>query len=101
MRTKNVKRKRTKELINLTRNQVLDRHEIKLSEKEIWRGLQHKDLSKTSRSFLWMATHDAYMIGTSWLRPGYAAEYQERSKCQTCIQTETMDHILTRCTATG
>ena len=41
------------------------------------------------------------MIGSNWLRPGYAAEYQERSECQICIQTETMDHMLTKCTATG
>ena len=88
-------------MINFTKENVHARHGIKLSEKEIWRGIWQKDLSKTTQTFLWMAIHDAYMIGDNWLRPGYAAEYQERSECQTCIQTETMDHILTKCTATG
>ena len=98
---KYVKRKKIKEMIKLTKENVHAHHGIKLSEKEIWRGIRQKDLSKTTRTFLWMAIHDAYMIGDNWLQPGYAAEYQERSRCQTCIQTETMDHILTKCTATG
>jgi len=45
--------------------------------------------------------HDAYMIGANWLKPGFAPEFQERSKCQVCHTTESMDHILTKCQANG
>lgn len=98
---KYVKRKKTINMINLTKENVHGRHGIKLLEKDIWKGIRQKDLAKTTQNFLWMAIHDAYMIGNNWLRPEYAAEYQRRSECQTCIQIETMDHILTDCTATG
>ena len=98
---KYVKRKKTINIINLTKENVHGRHGIKLLEKDIWKGMRQKDLAKTTQNFLWMAIHDAYMIGNNWLRPEYAAEYQRRSECQTCIQIETMDHILTDCTATG
>jgi hypothetical protein len=48
-----------------------------------------------------MSFHDAYMVGSNWLRPGFAPEYQERSECKSCHKTETMEHILTECEAPG
>jgi hypothetical protein len=48
-----------------------------------------------------MTTHDAYMIGTNWLRTSFAPEYQKRGECQACHTTETMDHILIKCTSNG
>ena len=38
---------------------------------------------------------DGYMVGANWLYPGYAPEFQERSECPICLQTETMEYILT------
>jgi hypothetical protein len=48
-----------------------------------------------------MMAQDAYMVGTSWLRPSYPPELQEQSECQICFQTESMEHILVECTTTG
>ncbi|KAH9941472.1 ribonuclease H-like domain-containing protein [Amylocystis lapponica] len=67
----------------------------------IWLSLRSKDISKKARYFLWMAMHDAYMIGDKWLRPNFSAEIQERSVCAHCGCTESMEHILTLCTAPG
>ncbi len=58
-------------------------------------------LSRTTKMFLWMAMHDAFMIGPNWLRVGFAPEYHERSECQVCHETETLDHILTKCKVNG
>ncbi|KAH9915666.1 ribonuclease H-like domain-containing protein [Fomitopsis serialis] len=73
----------------------------KPSEATIWRGLRHKDIRREVRYFLWMAMHDAYMVGTNWLRPGYSDEMQERNECKVCRETESMDHILSECNAPG
>ena len=48
-----------------------------------------------------MTIHDAYMIGSNWLHPGFAPEYQERSECQHCHEIETMEHILIKCESPG
>lgn len=69
-------------------------HNIVLQEREIWRGARRKDLARTTREFVWMTIHDAYMVA------GYAQVFKERSKCQICLQTETMEHILTKCNPT-
>ena len=69
--------------------------------KSLWKAIRHKDISKEARYFLWMTFHDAYMVGSNWLRPGYVPEYQERSECKQCHKTESMEHILTECNAPG
>ena len=48
-----------------------------------------------------MAAHDAYMIGTNWLRPNYSPELQQRGECAACGQIETMEHILSECDVPG
>ena len=48
-----------------------------------------------------MTLHDAYMIGTNWLRPGFAEEFQERSECRSCRELESMEHVLTQCEIPG
>ena len=48
-----------------------------------------------------MAIHGGYMIGEKWLRPNMSDELMDRAVCQTCGQTETMEHILFTCTEVG
>ena len=76
-------------------------HGKTLNEAKIWKGTRHRDLARTTRYFLWMTMHDAYMVGDKWLRPSFTAEFQERSECRHCRKTETMEHILTECEAPG
>ncbi|KAF8895863.1 hypothetical protein CPB84DRAFT_1682066 [Gymnopilus junonius] len=71
------------------------------STSMIWKSIKHKDISKNIRYFLWMAIHDAYMIGNNWEKPGFKSEFQQRSSCTNCNVTETMEHILTKCKASG
>ncbi|KAH9907668.1 RNase H-domain-containing protein [Fomitopsis serialis] len=71
------------------------------SEAQLWKGMRHKDIRKEVRYFLWMSMHDAYMVGTNWLRPSYSEELQRRHECSVCGQPESMDHILSECEAPG
>jgi len=95
------KRRRTTEIIEQVRERAEEIHGKTLTEAEIWKGTRHRDLARTTRYFLWMTMHNAYMIGDKWLRPSFAAEFQERSECRHCRKTETMTHILTECEAPG
>lgn len=95
--------KRPRTVDNLTR--AIDNIDcffgITPSESAIWKGLRHKDIRKEVRYFLWMAAHDAYMIGTNWQRANYSPELQQRGECEICGRTETMEHILSECDAPG
>ena len=71
------------------------------SAHAIWNGIRHKDIRREVRYFLWMAAHDAYMIGSNWQRAGYSPELRERGECQVCGQIESMGHILSECDAPG
>lgn len=64
----------------------------------LWHLLRAHPISKKCRDFLWKALHGAHKIGKYWENiPGY----EERARCPVCGVTETMDHILTSCTAPG
>ncbi|KAJ7140527.1 ribonuclease H-like protein [Mycena crocata] len=67
-------------------------------ESRIWSSIQHKDIPRNIRYFLWMLIHDGYKVGNHWTKiPGY----EEQGKCRVCDETETMEHILTKCSARG
>ncbi|EIN13957.1 hypothetical protein PUNSTDRAFT_59807 [Punctularia strigosozonata HHB-11173 SS5] len=71
------------------------------SPARIWKSIQNKDIARETRYFLWMAMHDAYMLGDKWLRPSCPADLRERSVCAHCDKIESMEHILTECRASG
>ncbi|KAJ3895381.1 hypothetical protein GG344DRAFT_38924 [Lentinula edodes] len=76
-------------------------HHQNPTDKEIWKGTKSKDFSREVRYFLMMTTHDGYMVGSNWERPGYKPELQARARCRRCQTTETMEHILTECQCMG
>ena len=96
-----MKRRQTQANVASTILDVKQTFNIKLTEENLWNGLRNNDLSRTTKVFLWMTMHDAYMVGTNWLRTSYSPEYQERGECQVCHTTETMDVILTKCLSNG
>ncbi|EIN10798.1 hypothetical protein PUNSTDRAFT_30468, partial [Punctularia strigosozonata HHB-11173 SS5] len=87
--------------VNLVRDAIESHFDRSPSTGRIWKSIQNKDLARETRYFLWMAMHDAYMLGDKWLRPSCPAELRERSVCAHCDKIETMDHILTECQASG
>ena len=66
--------------------------------ESIWKATKHKDLTKKTREFLWKATHNAFKIGKFW---DNIPNHEQRGTCTHCDTTESMEHILTECTAPG
>ncbi len=68
------------------------------TEGHLWTAIRHKDVSRKMRDFLWKATHDALRVGQYWEHiPGY----ETRAVCEPCGVTESLEHILLECDATG
>lgn len=78
-----------------------DNLSIHITPETLWKSLASSTISREARQWTWMTLHDAYMIGTHWLRPSMSDELRERAICKICGQTETMEHILFTCNARG
>ncbi|TFK80037.1 ribonuclease H-like protein [Polyporus arcularius HHB13444] len=72
-----------------------------LYDETIWTSFRSRHVSRQAAQFLWMATHDGYMIGSHWLRTNMSAELQERATCRICGECEMMTHIIFDCEARG
>ncbi|KAF5375493.1 hypothetical protein D9615_009178 [Tricholomella constricta] len=94
-------RVRTTNNLRAIKDNVGDEFGKRPTSEAIWKSTRHKDLSRQQRYFLWMAIHDAYMIGTHWQRETFNAEYKERAICPHDGATETMEHIITKCECAG
>ncbi|KAJ7054800.1 hypothetical protein C8F01DRAFT_994928 [Mycena amicta] len=70
-------------------------------DAQIWRTQRNKDLSRKQQAFMWTVMHDAYCVGTHWLRESYKDELKARAECKHCEETESMEHIFTRCESPG
>ena len=95
------KRRRIEINIQITKAEATMLSGAEPSEESLWRAIKHKDILREARYFLWMTFHNAYMVGSNWLRPGFVPEYRERSECKQCHKTESMEHILVECDAPG
>ncbi len=74
---------------------------VHLHDASVWSSLRSKHLSRMVSHFMWMVIHDAYMIGTHWLRPNMSDEMRARALCSICGECETMTHIMLECNASG
>ena len=81
-----------------TRKEIGEKMKTYPTEKKIWEGLKGKEIRRQITDFLWKQLHGRLKIGEYWKNiPGY----EERSLCQECNTTETMEHILLECRAEG
>ncbi|KAF8162291.1 hypothetical protein K438DRAFT_1985221 [Mycena galopus ATCC 62051] len=101
MKAKLKKRERTKANIERAKAEAEDNFGFQPTEAKIWKSIQSKDLSRQTRYFLWMTTHDAYIVGSHWLRDTNSPEKQERAECGHCGTIESMEHILSQCEIPG
>ncbi|TFK77697.1 hypothetical protein K466DRAFT_619244 [Polyporus arcularius HHB13444] len=94
---------RPRAIANLDRiaSGIKDAFGVDLSEGTIWCSFRARHVSRPAAQFMWMATHDGYMIGSHWLRPKMSAELQDRAVCRFCGECESMTHILFDCEAVG
>ncbi|KDQ31790.1 hypothetical protein PLEOSDRAFT_1034649 [Pleurotus ostreatus PC15] len=95
-------RERTLAMIDAIQNHVEEVIQETPTEERIWKATKNSDFSRQIRYYLWMVAHDAYCIGTHWLKPNYPEGLQKRSECPHCNGTiEDMSHILSRCETPG
>ncbi|KAH9848810.1 hypothetical protein C2E23DRAFT_738868 [Lenzites betulinus] len=94
-------RRRTKERVEQVIRDLEEDLNVHITPETLWKSLGKDIISREARQWIWMTLHDAYMVGTHWLRPNMSDELKERATCKTCGQTETMEHILFTCTAQG
>jgi len=64
----------------------------------VWKSTKHKDLTKKTREFIWKCLHNAFKIGGFW---NNIKDYESRGECALCGTEESMEHIMTECTAPG
>ncbi|PPQ74327.1 hypothetical protein CVT24_000429 [Panaeolus cyanescens] len=96
---KNTNRPATKRRLSITRACIADRDSgRKPDDRNIWKSLRNKNISKKIRAFMWLAMHDGQKVGHYWDK---IPNYEHRAACRDCGTTETMDHILTECKNTG
>ncbi|KAJ7744552.1 hypothetical protein B0H14DRAFT_2221615, partial [Mycena olivaceomarginata] len=93
-RKKNKKRDRTQANLERAKAECKDNFVFTPTEDKVWKLQLNKYLSREQQYFLWITTHDAYMVGTHWLRESTTAEMKERVECQHCSSIEIMEHIL-------
>ena len=68
------------------------------TEESVWKSTRHCDLTKKTREFLWKCLHNAFKIGKFWSK---IEGYEYRGICSHCGDEESMEHILTECSAPG
>jgi ribonuclease HI len=64
----------------------------------MWRSVQDRDITRTTREFMWKCLHQAYKCGEYWKN---IPTFEHWGICQTCQVDETLEHILLECTAPG
>ena len=84
-------RRATTQMIDKIQNEVEDATGKMPSEDQIWKTIRHRDFSRNVRYFFWMTAHDAYRVGTYWLKENFREEIWDRCECPHCGIPETMD----------
>ncbi|OJT03797.1 Transposon TX1 uncharacterized 149 kDa protein, partial [Trametes pubescens] len=74
---------------------------VQTTDQEVWMSLRKPHVSRECRQFLWKTVHDAFMVGSHWLKPRMAPQLQERAVCKICRELDSMEHILMKCKAVG
>jgi hypothetical protein len=96
-----IPRPRTSANLERVRLEIEDDFGRHTSETTIWKAIRHKDFTKETHTFLWKVAHDAFMVGNKWLRDNFPDNLKERANCLTCGSEDSMEHILTQCSAPG
>ncbi|KNZ80733.1 Ribonuclease H1 [Termitomyces sp. J132] len=91
-------RKGTEVHLDMTRWAAKERTGEMPTDEVIWKALKDKDLSKQIKAFMWKAMHNGYKIGKYWEN---IKDLENRAICPKCRVTETLEHILTECEASG
>ncbi|KAF8061862.1 ribonuclease H-like domain-containing protein [Lyophyllum atratum] len=101
MEDKENSRARTDRNLDRVKMYIKSKQDSRPTTGKIWRRIRNKDFSRQERFWLWMSLHDAYWVGSHWLKPQFEEEYRDRAICAHDGCVETMEHILTECGTPG
>ncbi|EEB91947.1 hypothetical protein MPER_09617, partial [Moniliophthora perniciosa FA553] len=68
------------------------------SDKQVWKSLRNKTISRNVCNFIFKALHGGHRVGDYWKG---IPNYEDRAVCSHCNKTESMRHILFKCKAPG
>ncbi|PPQ86477.1 hypothetical protein CVT26_011981, partial [Gymnopilus dilepis] len=92
------RRRSTQENMEATQEGVATISDRYPTPGEVWTSLRRKEFDKKTRTFLWKAMHEAYKCGKYW---NHIPNYEHRGHCETCGTTDSIEHALTQCRASG
>ncbi|KAH9022517.1 ribonuclease H-like protein, partial [Lactarius deliciosus] len=82
--------------IELAKTAILRFNKIPETSGSIWKNIRKRSIRPKIQQYIFKAMHGTFMLGEFW---GNIPEHEHRKWCATCHKVETMDHILTKCTA--
>ncbi|KAL1747373.1 hypothetical protein HDZ31DRAFT_31981 [Schizophyllum fasciatum] len=96
-------RKQTAPNLQKVKQAVQEATKARVSDRQVWRSLGRKAISRNVRQFLYKMMHDAHRCGRHWED---IPNCEERVYCHHCSNEnerieESMEHILTECEAPG
>jgi len=68
------------------------------TDEHIWSVLGNKNIRRNVKNFIWRGLHDSLWTGRWWLNIN---GFERRAECFKCDTIESLEHILTECTASG
>ncbi|KAJ7688651.1 hypothetical protein B0H14DRAFT_3101159 [Mycena olivaceomarginata] len=68
------------------------------TDGEIWSSLRHRDITRTTRVFMWRCMHQAYKVGEYWRN---IPTFEHWAECRHCRVDDSMEHTLVECDAPG
>jgi ribonuclease HI len=95
---KKVERMKTTVMLDITRHAVKDLTGSMSTDEEIWWSIRDKDITRTTREFMFKCLHQAYKCGEYWK---HITNFEHWGICQTCGVDESIEHVLLECTAPG
>jgi ribonuclease HI len=89
-------REAAKENLQITRQAIGRYCRVYETDETIWQSVRKNTLRTRVKQFLYKSIHQAYMVGPAWRHlPGF----EQRQRCALCDVEDSMEHILTECTA--
>jgi ribonuclease HI len=88
----------TIKMLEVVRRDVENTFGLHVSDADIWRSVQAKDILPRTSQFLWKGLHNAHRIGNYWTN---IPECEDRAVCKDCDEIEDLEHILIGCQSPG
>ncbi|KAJ7756670.1 hypothetical protein B0H16DRAFT_1314852, partial [Mycena metata] len=85
-------------MLDITRHAAWNLSRSTPTDSQIWLSVRHKEITRTTRDFLWKCLHQAYKVGSHWRN---IPNYEHYAICPHYQVDETMEHILLECNAPG